>query len=74
MEEHMSLAKVIEVMSEGKTMEEAVENAIKQASETVSGIKGLYIENIQVIVEDNKISKYRLDCKITFVLEHKFKT
>lgn len=64
----MSLAKVIEVIGEGKTMEEAVENSVKQAAETINGIKSVYVENIQGIVEGNKIVRYRVNVKITFVL------
>lgn len=67
----MSLAKVIEVIGEGSTMEEAVENSVKQASETISGIRSVYVENIQGIVEGKKIEKFRVNVKITFVLENK---
>lgn len=65
----MSLAKVIEVIAEGKTMEEAVENAVKEASETVHNIKSVYVENITGVVEGKKISKFRVNAKVTFVLE-----
>ncbi len=67
----MSLAKVIEVIGEGSTMEEAVENSVKQAAETISGIRSVYVENIQGIVEGKKIKKFRVNVKITFVLENK---
>lgn len=65
----MSLAKVIEVIAEGDTMEEAVENAVMQASNTVKNIKSVYCENIQGIVSNNRITKYRVNAKITFILE-----
>lgn len=65
----MSLAKVIEVIAEGETMEQAVENAVKQASRTVNNIKNVYVENITGIVESDRISKYRLNAKITFILD-----
>jgi flavin-binding protein dodecin len=65
----MSLAKVIEVIAEGPTMEEAVENAVIDASKTVHNIKSVYVENIQGIVEGNSISKYRVNVKVTFVLD-----
>lgn len=65
----MSLAKVIEVISEGKTVEGAVENAVKQASKTVKNIKSVYAENIYAVVEGEKITKYRINAKVTFVLE-----
>lgn len=65
----MSLAKVIEVIGEGSTMESAVENAVGQASKTVHAIKNIWVENIQGIVENNEIIKYRVNAKITFVLD-----
>ncbi len=64
----MSLAKVIEVIAEGDTIEQAVENAVKQASETVQNIKNVNCENIQGIVQNNRIEKYRVNAKVTFVL------
>lgn len=65
----MSLAKVIEVIAEGETIEKAVENAVKQASETVDNIKSVNCENIQAIVSSNRIEKYRVNAKVTFVLK-----
>lgn len=65
----MSLAKVIEVIGEGETMEQAVENAVKQASRTVNNIKSIYVENITGIVESDQISMYRVNAKITFILD-----
>ena len=65
----MSIAKVIEVIAEGDTMEAAMEAAVKEASKSVRNVKGLYVENIQAIIENNKIAKYRLNTKITFVVE-----
>ncbi|WP_069130297.1 dodecin family protein [Rhodohalobacter halophilus] len=65
----MSLAKVIEVIAEGKSMEEAISNTVKQASKTVHNIRSVYCENMQGIVENNKVVKFRVNAKITFVLE-----
>lgn len=67
----MSLAKVIEVIGEGKTMEDAVENVIEEASKTVDNIKSVYIENMQAIVENNSISTYRVNAKVTFIIGKK---
>lgn len=67
----MSLAKVIEVLGEGKTMEEAVENVIKEASKTIDNIKSVYVENIQAIVDNNELTSYRINAKVTFVLGKK---
>ena len=66
----MSLAKVIEVIAEGETMEEALDNAVTMAAKTVDQIKTVYAENIQGIVEDNKIVRYRVNAKITFIIKN----
>jgi dodecin len=65
----MSLAKVIEVIAEGATMEDAVKNAVVHASKTVHNIRSVYCENMQGIVENNKVVKFRVNAKITFVLD-----
>jgi len=63
----MALAKVIEVIAEGDSIEGAVEEAINQASKTLRSIKSINLENIQAIVEDNSVTKYRINAKVTFV-------
>ena len=65
----MSLAKVIEILAEGSSVEDAIENGIKEASSTVREIKHVYVEGIQAIVENNAVAKYRLNLKITFVVD-----
>jgi dodecin len=65
----MSLAKIIEVIAEGNTMEDAVKNAVKQASKTVHNIRSVYCENMQGIVEKNQVTKFRVNAKITFILD-----
>ncbi len=65
----MSIAKIIEVISEsGKSWEDAAEKAIEEASETVHGIKHLYVENMTAEVKDGKITRYRLNAKLTFIV------
>lgn len=65
----MSLAKVIEVIGEGNTIENAVNDTIKRASKTVHSIKSIYLDNIQAIVENNSVARYRINAKITFVMD-----
>lgn len=65
----MSIAKVIELHSEGKDIESATEAALKEASKTIKNIKSIYLEDIQAVVKDNKIEKYRVNAKITFVVK-----
>ena len=65
----MSLAKVIEVIGEGPTMEDAMQNIVDQASQTVHNIKSVYVENTQAMVENNRVARYRINAKVTFVLK-----
>jgi len=65
----MSLAKVIEIIAEGKTIEGAIEAAVKEASDTVRNIKHVYVEGIQALIDDTKVTKYRVNVKITFVVD-----
>ena len=64
----MSIAKVIEVIAEGDSVEDAIESAVADASETVRGIKHVYVEGVQAIVENNQVVKYRVNAKLTFVV------
>jgi hypothetical protein len=66
----MSLVKVIELISEGSTIEQAAESAVEEAAKTVRNIKSVYISDIQAIINQNKISKYRIDVKVSFVVDH----
>ncbi len=64
----MSVVKVIEIHAEGSTIEGATEAALKEASKSVSGIKNVYMQDFQAIVENDKITKYRVNAKISFVV------
>ena len=66
----MSMVKVIEVIAESeKSWDDAAKNALKQASKTVKNIKSIYVENMEAKVDNNKIVKYRINAKISFVLK-----
>jgi flavin-binding protein dodecin len=65
----MAIAKVIEVLAEGDSIEAAIQSAVSEAAETVRGIKHVYVESVQAIVEDDEVVKYRVNAKLTFVVE-----
>lgn len=65
----MSVAKVIEITAQSpKGFEHAIEQGIARASETVENIRGAWIKELEVKVENGKITEYRVDMKVTFVL------
>ncbi len=62
--------KVIEVLAESeKGWEDAATEAVKRAAKTLKNIRSIYIENFEAKVEGNRIVRYRINGKITFVLE-----
>lgn len=65
----MSIAKVIEILAEGETIEDAFENAVAEASETVDSIKEVWVDDIEAKVENNEIQKYRITAKVTFAVK-----
>ena len=69
----MSIVKIIEVISEGKTIDEALQAAVTEASKTVEGIKQINIDHIEGIVEGKKITKIRVNSKLSFVVDGKAK-
>ena len=64
----MSTAKIVEVISQGPTVDEAVKNGVKDAAKSVKGIKGVYVKEIQAVVENQEVKEYRTTLKITFVV------
>lgn len=67
-EDPVSIAKVIEVLAEGSSIENAIESAVEEAGRTVRNIKNVYIADMQAIVRDGKVKKYRVNTRITFVV------
>ena len=65
----MSLAKVIEVLAEGETIEAAVEAAVREVAETVREVRHVYVEGFQAIVQDNMVTRYRVNAKVTFIVD-----
>ncbi|MGB3150733.1 MAG: dodecin family protein [Maribacter sp.] len=63
----MSVLKVIEIMGNStKSFEDAVQNVIKEASKTVNNIKSVYVQDMQVTVNNNEIKEYRVTTKVSF--------
>jgi len=65
-----SIVKVIEVIAESdRSFDDAVRNAVEEAGRTVSGIKSVWVENLSAKVEANRITRFRANCKVSFLLE-----
>ncbi len=65
----MSIAKVIEVIAEGNTVENAIKNAASEAGKSIRNVKHINVENIQGIVVDGKVESFPFNAKVTFVVD-----
>ncbi len=66
----MSVAKIVELSSSSKeSFDDAVNKGIERACKTLENVKGAWVEDQKVSIEDGKIVEYRVNLKITFVLE-----
>jgi dodecin len=67
---NMAVVKVIEVISESeKGWEEAAQEGISNTSQTVRNIQSAYVKEMQAKVENGRISKYRVNLQISFLVE-----
>jgi flavin-binding protein dodecin len=66
----MSVARVTEITSASeKSFEHAVEIGIARAVKTLKHVTGAWIQEQKVVVEDGKIVAYRVNMKVTFILQ-----
>lgn len=71
LKQEKAMLKVIEVLAESdKSWEDAAAVAIKTAGKTVHNIKSIYIKDMEATVKDNKIVAYRINAKISFMLDN----
>jgi flavin-binding protein dodecin len=64
------LLKVVEVLAESeKSWEDAAAVAVNRAAKTLKDIRSIYIENFEAKVEGNRVVRYRVNGKISFVSE-----
>jgi flavin-binding protein dodecin len=67
----VSIARTTEIKSSSTTsFDDAMEKGIARAIKTLKNVSGAWIENHEVLVDKKgKISEYRVQMKITFILE-----
>lgn len=66
----MSVAKHIEITADSsKSFEHAIQDGITRAGKTVKGIRSAWIKDQMVLVDDDEVTTYRVNMKVTFVLD-----
>ena len=66
----MSVARITEVTSTSKkSFDDAIEEGVKRACETLKNVKSAWVCDQEVSVDDGKITEYKVRLKITFILK-----
>ncbi len=66
----MSVARVTEITSASvKSFEDAIQSGISRANVTLRNVSGAWVQGQKVVVEKGKIVEYRVNMKVTFILE-----
>lgn len=65
-----NILKVLEVLSESPvSWEDAAIKAVARAGTTVHNVRSIYIKEFEAQVDNGKICNYRINAKISFVLD-----
>jgi len=66
----MVVVKIVELVGVSSTSwEDAAENAVKEASQTIRNITGVHVKRCTGKIKDNKIVEYRANVKVSFTVE-----
>jgi flavin-binding protein dodecin len=66
----MAVVKIVELIgSSPDGWEEAVGNALKEATKTIKNIKSLHVKRCTAKVENDKILEYRAVVRVAFIVE-----
>ena len=66
----MSVAKITELSCSSPTsFEDAIQKGIERADKTLDKVKGAWVSEMKVEVENGKVTAYRVNLKVTFVLK-----
>lgn len=66
----MSVAKIIELSSESpESFEDAIQRGVARAEKSLKNVKGAWISEQKVIIDQGRVTGYRVDMRVSFILE-----
>ena len=65
----MSIARTTEIIAAGSSVEDAINNGVARATETLKNVEEVWVQGVKARVDGGKVSEYRVSMKVTFVLE-----
>jgi flavin-binding protein dodecin len=66
----MTVAKVTEIIaSSTKSFDDAITIGVARANKTLKNLKSAWVQNQQIKLDNGKITEYRVQLKITFLID-----
>lgn len=66
----MAVVKVVELLAQSPDgWEAATQEAVRVASRTIRNIRNVYVKEMQALVENDQITTYRVNVKVSFEIE-----
>lgn len=66
----MTVARVTEISATStKSFDDAVTSGIARASETVRNMKGAWVKDNNVVIEDGKVKEFKVSMEVTFIID-----
>lgn len=66
----MTVARVTEISaSSPNSFEDAINQGIARATKTLRHVQGAWVKDQNVFIEEGQIKEYKVNLKVTFVLE-----
>jgi dodecin len=66
----MTVARVTELSATStESFEDAVNEGVKRATSTLRNVKSAWVKDMNVLIENDNITEYKVNLAITFVLE-----
>lgn len=66
----MSVAKVIEISAEStENFEDAIKRGINEVNKTIKNVRGAWVSEQKVVVEDGRITRFRVYLRVSFVID-----
>jgi dodecin len=66
----MAVVKVIELLAESEeSWEDAARQAVAEATRSLHGVTSVYVSEFQATVEDDRVTNFRVNAKVSFVME-----
>lgn len=66
----MTVARITEISSvSNKSFQDAIVQGVERANKTLKNVKGAWVKDQEVTIDNGKVTGYKVILKVTFILE-----